>query len=322
MPNPTPNPATPNPATPTPVTPDPAKPAPAKPAPADPTRTKPARAKTARAKPSPATSEQTEPAQAYDRDAIFRQYGPLSPSFMAEAIRTLMRAMPLDPAEPEGWQDRRMHSALLGLAALHPRDEIEVMLGVQAMAAYHAAAACWHIGMNLRRPNGDSTRHLSAAASAARTFDTLLRAIERRQAKPLAIPVGRPPSRSWTTTGDNPSEVMRHFADRCRETGNAHQATGATEPAVPWSGADVASARDFLDQERIAKQNEGLDIANTEGILPDGGMIVMDDPTPQQTAYMARRMGLQYRAEYEANRRNGNHKLPKIRPIRTGDLIP
>ena len=85
-----------------------------------------------------------------------------------------------------------MHSALLGLAALHPRDEIEVMLGVQAIAAYHAAAACWRIGINHHRPNGDSTRHITTAASRARTFDALLRALERRQAKPLCCPVGRP----------------------------------------------------------------------------------------------------------------------------------
>ena len=90
-----------------------------------------------------------------------------------------------------------MYSALLGLSALHPRDEIEVMLGVQAMSAYHAAAACWRIGMNHHLPNGDSTRHITTAASAARVFDSLLRAIERRQAKPLGIPIGRPAAQTW-----------------------------------------------------------------------------------------------------------------------------
>ncbi len=35
-----------------------------------------------------------------------------------------------------------MQSAPLGLAALlHPRDEIEVMFGVQALSAYHAATS-------------------------------------------------------------------------------------------------------------------------------------------------------------------------------------
>ena len=292
------------------------------------TQAKTAQAKTAQAKTTqadnPATDTQPDPPPPYHRDAIFQHDGPLNPSFMTEAIRTLMRALPLDPNEPQGWQDRRMHSALLGLSALHPRDEIEVMLGVQAIAAYHAAAACWRLGMNLRRPNGDSIRHFTAAASAARTFDTMLRAIERRQAKPLAVPVGRPVPRVWNRGDDNPTEVMRRMADRCLEDENGYtqDATDPAEPPITWTDEALAKADAFLERERIAKENEGLDIANTEGILPGGGMIVMDDPTPEQTAYMARRVGLQYRREYEANRLKGIDKLPKIRPIRTGDLIP
>ena len=37
---------------------------------------------------------------------------------------------------------------------------------------------------------------------------------------------------------------------------------------------------------------------------------------------MARRLGLAYRREYEENLRKGIKKIPKIRPIRPGDLIP
>jgi hypothetical protein len=275
-------------------------------------------------KTQPTSTIDPDPTPPYDRDAIFHQHGPFSPSFMSEAIRTLMRTLPLDPTEPHGLQDRRMHSALLGLAALHPRDEIEVMLGVQAMAAYYAAAACWRIGMNLRRPHGDSTRHLTTAASAARAFDSMLRAIERRQAKPLAIPLGRPAPRIWNDGDENPTDVMRQWTDRCLEAENGfgHPSPDATDPQIVWTDQDITEANEFLDRERIEKENEGLDIANTEGILPGGGMIVTPDPTPEQTAYMARRVGLQYRREFEANRLNGIDKLPKIRPIRPGDLIP
>jgi hypothetical protein len=59
----------------------------------------------------------------------------------------------------------------LALSALHPRDEIEVLLGVQAMSAHHAAMACWYLGMNIAKPNATSTRHITAACSAARAFD-------------------------------------------------------------------------------------------------------------------------------------------------------
>ena len=101
----------------------------------------------------------TETASPYDRDALFHPNGTFNPSFICEAVRAIMRTLPIDPKEPKAWADRRMNSALLGLSALHPRDEIEVMLGVQAMSAYHAAAACFRIGMNLiGGPNGHSTR--------------------------------------------------------------------------------------------------------------------------------------------------------------------
>src|ERR1700710_1531322 len=101
--------------------------------------------------PSPETKP-SEPKPPYDRAAIFDEDGPFDPSFINEAIRTLMRALPLDPTEIKAWSHRRMHSAMSSLAALHVRDEIEIMLGIQALSAYHAASACWRIGMNVRRP--------------------------------------------------------------------------------------------------------------------------------------------------------------------------
>jgi hypothetical protein len=255
----------------------------------------------------------------YDRAAIFHQISPINPSFMREAIRAMFRALPLDQAEPKAWQDRRMHSALLALSALHPRDEIEVMLGVQAMSAYHAAASCFHLGMNKDRPNGGSIRHIAAACSAARTFDSLLRALERRQAKPLAIPEGRPAPQTWDDA-PNPATVIDNLAERCRET--PPKPPNQAENTIVWTPEDVTAAEAFMERERIEKENEGLDIANTEGILPCGGMILPDDPTPQQAAYMGRRLGLMYKREHAENLRRGIKTVHKIRPIRTGDLIP
>ena len=86
--------------------------------------------------------------------------------------------------------------------------------------------------------------------------------------------------------------------------------------------ADAAFADEFCERQRVEKENEGLDIANTEGILPGGGMIMPADPTPQQAAYMARRLALMYRREHQENLRKGIKTMPVIRPIRTGDLIP
>jgi hypothetical protein len=264
----------------------------------------------------------TEPSPPYDRAAIFDEDGPFDPSFISEALRTMMRTLPLDPAEPRGWSYRRMHSAMTALSALHVRDEIEIMLGVQAMSAYHAAAACWRIGMNIRRPNGDSTRHITAAASAARAFDSLLRALERRQAKPLAVPVGRPAPRVWTPS--DPGVAMLKVEARCRrgEAGPEPAPPDPSEPSTTWTRDDLIVAEAFLERERIEKENKGLDIANTEGILPGGGMIFPENATPQQEAYMGRRLALMYKREYEENLRKGIKEYPKIRGIRPGDLIP
>jgi hypothetical protein len=255
--------------------------------------------------PSPATS-------LYDRDAIFHPDGPFHPLFMQEAVRTLMRALPLDPGEPDAWHHRRQASTLMGLAALHPRDEIEVMLGVQALCAYHAAAVGWHLGMNQAQPPGSGLRHFSAAA--ARTFDTLLRALERRQARPLSVPVGRPAPRAWPDL--NARALMADWHQRC--------AGDADRPSTPvvWTPEAIAVAEEMLECDRIAAENAGLDLANTEGILPGGGMIVPENPTPQQLAYLARRYRLMLKRERAENLRKGIQALPKIRPIRPGDLIP
>ncbi|HEX2941840.1 MAG TPA: hypothetical protein VHO91_12400, partial [Rhodopila sp.] len=188
-----------------------------------------------------------EPDPDYDPHAIFDQNGPLPPVFMREAIRTLMRAMPIDPEEPEAQATRRMYCALLGLAALNPRDEIEVMLAVQALAAYHAAAAGWRLGMNHHLPNGDSTRHVSMAATAARTFDTMLKALERRQAKPLAVPVGRPAAKCWPK--DNPAATLANWAVLCRE-----DEAPPPDPAVIWTPEKLAAAARLREQERRAAE--------------------------------------------------------------------
>lgn len=332
-------------------------------------------------KPCPAEPAPAEPSSPYDPDAIFQEDGPLNPSFMREAVRSLMRTMPFDPAEPSAWAHRRMHSAMLALSAMHPRDEIEVMLGVQALAAWQAAAACWRIGMNHHQPSGDSTRHITAAATAARTFDALLRALERRQAKPIEVPVGRPSARPWPE--QDPTRFMLDWEDRCRRGEDAIPPESrsvpssspflASPPASPqaspplssqalpsalpraspaflsqaappsppptspspaspsaqpppspniWTPQALSVATLVLAEARADAQNEGLDIANTEGILPCGGMIMPEHPTPQQEAYMARRLGLAYRRQQADNLRQGIQTLPKIRQIRPGDLIP
>jgi hypothetical protein len=266
------------------------------------------------------TESQTETTPQFDPGAIFQQDGPVDPSFINEAVRTLMRALPLgDPDEPTASGFRRMSSALIALAALRPRDETEVLLGIQAISAYHAAAACWRLGMNHHLPRGDSTRHINTAASAARTFDTLLKALERRQAKPLPQPKDRPAPRCWAKT--RPTQFMQLWEQRCGTDADADPDPATAAATAEWTPEALVIANDLIERERIEEENRGLDIANTEGILPDGSIIMPEDPTPQQEAYIARRLGLAYKREYAENLRNGIKKLPKIRPLRTGDHV-
>jgi hypothetical protein len=215
-----------------------------------------------------------------------------------------------------------MNASLTAMAATHPRDPIEVLLAVQALSAYHAACACWRIGMNLRHPRGDSTRHLSAAASAARTFDSLLRAIERRQAKPLSIPVGRPAPRVWPT--DKTSTTLDWLAQQVRLSDETPVPELPRRPTalVTWTTEALAIAKQMQEQDRLEEENAGLDLANVEGILPGGGIIMPENPTPQQEQYIARRLGLMYKREHADNLRNGIKTYPKIRPLRTGDFVP
>ena len=257
----------------------------------------------------------------YDPAAIFAPDGPFEPNFMHEAIRTLMRALPLsEEQEPERWIQRRLFCALRAVSAMHPRDEIEVMLSVQAVAAYHAAALSWHVGVNLRAHPKEpgKTRHLAAAASASRTFDTLLKALERRQAKPLMVPPGRPDGQVWPVI-DLIAE-MNDLARRCGEVPGSTQTEPPPEPVLSDAEREAAAAE--RERIRIEEENRGLDIANTEGIRPDGSIIMPANPTPQQAAYVARRLALMYRREVAENRRKGITVMPEIRPLRTGDLVP
>jgi hypothetical protein len=252
----------------------------------------------------------------FSPDDIFSDQSPIDPGFMDEAIRNVIQSLPLSGPEPAAWIQRRMHCALIMLAALYPRDETEVALAVQAVSAYHAAASCWHWAMNLPADQlAERHRHRAAAGSSARTFDTLLKSLERRQAKPLTVPPGRPEPRTWGPMQTQP--FIERLESRVAQEDDR-------PPLLPahWSKEAIAAAEAISEQHRFGDDNAGLDLANTDGILPGGGMIVPENPTPQQAAYLARRLRLMYQREHRENLRNGVKTPIRIRGFRTGDLIP
>jgi hypothetical protein len=260
---------------------------------------------------------------AYDRFAIFDPISPIDPCFMQESVRAIMRSLPLQTGEPDAWVNRRMHACLIGLAAMNPRDEIEVMIGVQATCAYNAACANWHLGMNHGGlPRGNNHRNFATAAAAARTFDMMLRALERRQAKPLGVPPGRPAPRAWPEPRSR--DVIADLEVRIRMAPAPTPEPDPDDPDLQWTPQQLAEVEAMVAQAQFDKDHAGLDLANTEGILPGGGMIMPEHPTPQQEAYMARRLGNEVRRIYAANIAKGmSHRqaLPKIRHIRPGMLI-
>jgi hypothetical protein len=261
---------------------------------------------------------ETQPDPAYDRDAIFNPDSPIDPRNVQGAIHTIMRCVQIDPDEPPSWTSRRMFCAMRGLSALHPRDEIELMLGVQALNAYHTANAFWCLAANPQHAKGDNNRAIAKATAAARTFDTMLRALERRQAKPLSIPIGRPAAQVWRPV-DTPA-LWQALKQDC-ELGEAGPLQDGIGPTDKMTDDEMICAWMRAGRHRMADENAGLDIANTEGILPNGGMIMPEDPTPQQAAYVARRLTLRYCREKEKSRRQGLDQKIVFRPLRPGDLI-
>jgi hypothetical protein len=252
----------------------------------------------------------------YDPEAIYHQNGPIDPRVMEEAVTTIMRGVAADLLDTPANTGCRMFAAMRALAALNPRNEPELMIGVQILSAYHAANAAWHRA-TIRPHQDDTRRHVATAATATRLFDTMLRALERRQAKPLAIPVGRPPSKTWTPV--NLEALQQEWQQRC---GLNHEDPDLDQQRDKMNDDELVSSWAAQGQRWLQYPNEGLDIANTPNILPDGGMLVPWNPTPAQEAYMERRLILFYLREQAENRRNGSCAPIKVRPTRPGDLIP
>jgi hypothetical protein len=246
-----------------------------------------------------------------DPDSLFTPDGPIDPRSVQDAIHTIMGGVQIDPDEPHAHTSRRMYAAMRALATLHPRDEIELMVGVQALSAYHAAVAAW---LRATTTNDDKTRHVAKAATAARAFDIMLRSLERRQARPLPAPAPR----TWPEV-----DTEAHWQNLQQTCGLAQ-----TDPLQAPIGRTENMTDDELicawirtGRHRLPDENHGLDIANTRDILPNGSLIVTDTPTPQQAAYIERRLLLKYCREKEQNRRDGVDRKIVFHPIRTGDLV-
>jgi hypothetical protein len=194
--------------------------------------------------------------------------------------------------------------------------------------------AGYRIGMNGATPNGENTRHIAAANASIRTFDTMLKGLERRQARPCAAPMG---PNAWDDT--DLERFANDWAERVRACSvpksggqEPHPTAPLPAPSPPPSDEPSASQAPEPDPpapawtaEMIADAEAEIATADpppppVEGVAPDGSIVVPDNPTPDQEAYMGARIIHNLRDRW-ADEIDSNEK-PTIPRLRPGDRIP
>ena len=258
----------------------------------------------------PRAPKTTEPPPPYPRDDLFTAHGPIHPASTFDALRTLIRNLPMETGERELYRNRRKFAAIRAAQALEPRDEIELMLAVQAVTAHFHAAAHWRASMDGTLSDAEALRQISAAGAATRVFDSMLRAVERRQARPMAEP---PKCRDWLRI--DVSEQLDTIAALVRsdESGSEDAIIGS----VDWPAAAVQRTQGHIDQ--IMLEGNGLVPAGIDGVDPDGSIIVPEQATAEQQDYIGRRIATTMAAERA--KRPGRQTLV-IKPLRPGDRVP
>jgi hypothetical protein len=263
----------------------------------------------------PRIAKPTEPPPPYPRDALFTDQGPIHPDPTFDSLRTMFRNLPMEPGERDIYRTRRMNAAMRAAQALEPRDEIELMLAVQAVNAHYHAAARWRASMDPNLSDAESLRQANAAAAATRVFDTMLRAVERRQARPMAEP---PRCRDWYAT-----EVAIDLQAIERMVRGA-EPNDRDAPVEAASWPDEAIRQTQAEIDGIAP-DEGNPAANgIEGVNPDGSIIVPENATDAQKRYIGRRIAQTLAAQAQAGQhatRLGRQGMT-IKPLRPGDWVP
>ncbi len=272
------------------------------------------------------------PEPPYERDALFRPDGPLNPVFILDMLRSLMRALPHDPDEADMFRTNRMYGALCALSGMYPRDEIEMMYGAAALMSFYASAACYRLGMNGALPNGENSRHITTAGSAIRTFDNLIKGLERRQSRPMAIVPG-PIDWSHVTAGLDIRTLERQArgepagetAPPIRTAPRAAAAMVVTPDRRTMTAQNRSIAEPVWTQAMVRTAKAGFDREPPpppaiDGVEPDGSIIVPENPTPEQEAYIGKRIIENGRDKWTDELLTG--RKPRLLPIRPGDRIP
>jgi hypothetical protein len=263
----------------------------------------------------PRTSKTNEPPPPYPHDDLFTAHGPIHPASTFDALRTLIRNLPMEPGERRLYRNRRICAAIRAVQALAPRDETELMLAVDAVTAHFQAAVHWRASTDDALTQAESLRHLSAAAAATRVFDSMLRAIERRQARPMAE---SPKCRDWL--GIDVDEKLDAVSALVRADEDAGE-DAIIDPPV-WPEAAIKRTQTGIDQ--VLRAEDGPIPAGIDGVAPDGSIIVPEHATEAQQDYIGRRIASHIRNERASRQSPGTKPgtRPIIRPLRPGDRVP
>jgi hypothetical protein len=142
------------------------------------------------------------------------------PSFSQEISRSVIAAIWRQNYEAPHETEVRIAASLTMLEAFHPRDHIECMLAAQGVATHMLIMELHHRAMHEDTPPPIMIKFCSSIAQTSRTFSTLLRDLERRQAKPLPEPPpasdarpdkpppeDKPPAEEFDNVPEQPEDV-------------------------------------------------------------------------------------------------------------------
>ena len=130
-----------------------------------------------------------------DERGLLGPYGPLGPAFTDDLMRMMVSTFHRESTgDPSDNDLCKWSAALTTLEAFRPRDPVEAILAAQSIATHHQVMEC--LARCMRPGLAEATCSLLRrdAVILMRGMDIGMRAIERRQAKPLPPPLPEVPA--------------------------------------------------------------------------------------------------------------------------------
>jgi hypothetical protein len=211
------------------------------------------------------------------------------PSFSEEIARSVIAAIWFENIDDPQETSVRIAASLTMLEGFHPRDHLECMLAAQGVAAHFMIMDCYRRIMTPGMPEAMAIKIRGNIAQLSRGFSTLLRDLERRQAKPLqprpppagGLPYETPPNPGSATPDPvNPPKVPRggRKPAASRDAGNpgAERAIDRTADVAADKADPTSATAALIDLENLAEVPEDIETR------PDGtpGSLVAYAPRP------------------------------------------